>query len=97
MRSRKLQHRVAPVGQLAAVRHVAARAVVHRLAPDVALRHGDVPNQIAERERAGLVGPLDPVGGDAGSDAARALAHALEVMQEFIEVEHRVSLPDRSS
>jgi hypothetical protein len=32
---------------------------------------------------------LDVIGGDAGGDTPRPLAHALEVVEEFVGVEHR--------
>ena len=70
------------------MRHVAARPIVHGLGPDVALGDGDVPHEIAERERARLVGPFQMLRRNARRDAARALAHARVVVQELLEIEH---------
>ena len=65
----ELQDGVAAVGQLAPVRDVAAVAIVNGLGPDEAFGDGDVPDEVAERERARLVGPLDAILRDAGGDA----------------------------
>jgi hypothetical protein len=54
----KREHRVAAVGELATVGDVRALAVVNGLGPDEALGDGDVANDVAERERARLVGPF---------------------------------------
>ena len=82
------EHRVAAVGELAAVRDVGDRPVVHGLGPDQALGDGDVAREVAERKGAGLVTPLHLVRRDARRHLARALAHPLEVVKELVEVEH---------
>src|SRR5439155_25691393 len=56
---------------------------------------GDVPHEIAERERAQLVGPFQMVLRNAGGDAARALAHACVIVQELVEIEHDLILCQR--
>jgi hypothetical protein len=47
-----------------------------------------VPDQIAERERPRLVGPLDVLGGNARRNATGAFANAADLMEKLVELEH---------
>ena len=82
------EDRLAAVGELATVGRIGRRPVVNRLSPDEPLGDRDVAHEIAEREGCRLVGPLHLFRRNACGDAPGALAHALEVMQELVEIEH---------
>ena len=99
------QHGVAAVGQLAAVRCIAAWTSADGLRPHVAFGGRQVSDEISESKGARLIRPFDLVGRDQQGDPFRALAHAFEVFQEFVQVEHagppleqrRYRVPQRSA
>src|ERR1700675_3802568 len=61
---------------------VAARAALQCLRPQEALRHGDVPQQIAQREFPRGVSPLQFVRWNTACHAHGPLAHIPEILQK---------------
>jgi len=85
------QHAIPAVSELAAMRDIQSAPIEHRLGPDEALGDRNMPDDIAQRERRGLVRPLDAISWNQGGYASRPLPHPFEVAQELIEVDHYVS------
>src|SRR5262249_52882592 len=87
------EDRVVAVGQLPAVSGIAARPQLSILDEHPAFDAAKMAKDVAERELAGLVRPLDSVGWNAGCNAHRPLAHAIEVLGEIIHEEPSCALP----
>src|SRR4029077_12301187 len=68
---------VEAVGELFAVRGVAAGLALNVFGPEVAFDDGEVARKVAESELSRRAGPVELVGRDAARDAHGALAHSV--------------------
>jgi hypothetical protein len=76
---------VEAVGELFAVRGVAAGFALDVFGPEVAFDDGEVARQVAESEFSRGAGPVELAGRDAARDAHGAVANAVEIFQERLD------------
>src|SRR5687767_12998054 len=82
------EYGIVSVGEVAAVAGVRARIASNILREHVALRRGDVANDVSERERAVPMRPLDAIARDDFYHATRAAADALDVREEAVDARY---------